>query len=255
MESPPLSQQKAFDNAYRFRESTLAELLSSFSAGKEVPGSGSANAMAAALAACLASSVAIKTYKAPGTKYLNVQQTAATVERRAKRLVERLLELVDEDSAAFAPVIALRRTTGRAVDPILQDRAMRSEVAALKPATEIPIQIARLAVEVGELALTMLDSGFIPARGEAYTALGQAIAAIDGAIFVAQLNVKTVRKRVSRLNDPALEADWMRRMVRDLRELRGGWRALRVREHLARKAADRETFEEPISLSRLAGAR
>jgi formiminotetrahydrofolate cyclodeaminase len=239
--SPP---PKRAENVYRYREATVADLLRSFAAGNEVPGSGSANALAAALAACLAGSVAIKTYNASGTKYVHVQQTAVDVERRANRIVERLLDLVDEDSAAFAPVIAIRRQTGRVDDPILQDAALRSEVAALKPATEIPLQIARLAIEVGELALSMLDSGFTPARGESYTALAQAIAAVDGAIFVAQLNIKTVRQRVARLNDPVLEADWVTRMVRTVREARAEWRTLRVREQMARKTADRETIAD-----------
>lgn len=108
-------------SVFRFRESSVSDLLHSFAAGKEVPGSGSANALAAALGACLTASVAIKTYKASDTKYLHVQQTAVEVERRATRIVERLLKLVDEDSAAFAPVIAIRRETGRIDDPILQD--------------------------------------------------------------------------------------------------------------------------------------
>jgi hypothetical protein len=177
------------------------------------------------------------------------------VERRAKRIAERLLELVDQDSVAFAPVIAIRRNTGRIDDPILQDASLRSEVAALKPATEIPLQIASLANQAGELALTMLDIGFIPARGEAYTALGQAIAAIDGAAFVAQLNVKTVRQRIARLNDPALEADWVTRMIRDIRGARSDWRALRVREHLARTSADREMLNESTPAQRLSARR
>jgi hypothetical protein len=148
------------------------------------------------------------------------------------------------DSAVFAPVIAIRRETGRIDDPIVQDSSLRREVAALKPATDIPLRIAKLAINAAELALTMLDSGFIAARGESYTALAQAIAAIDGAVFVAQLNVRTVRQRVGRLNDPELEADWIRRVLRDLTQIRGRWNELRVREQLARRALDAETFRE-----------
>ena len=99
--------------------------------------------------------------------------------------------------------------------------------------------------------LSMLDSGFAPARGESYTALAQAIAALDGSIFVAQLNIKTVRQRIAKLNDPALEADWMTRMIRDLRQLREEWRELRVREHLARKASDGEILGAPVGGGRL----
>lgn len=238
-ESPADAAQP--ETVYHFRESTVFDLLRSFAAGKEVPGSGSGNALAAALATCLTTSVAIKTHQAQGTRYVQVQQSARDIERRANRLFERLLDLIDADSAAFAPVIAIRRRTGRVDEAIKQDEALRAEVAALKPATEIPLEIARLATEAGELALSMLDSGFVPARGESYTALGQAVAAVDGAVFVAQLNIKTVRRRVAKLNDPELEAAWLTRMVRDIRDIRAGWRELRVREQLARKAADSET--------------
>lgn len=231
----------------RLRDANLYDAVRAFAAGREVPGSGSANALAAAVAACLTVSVAIKTYKHDGTKYVHVRDTAIDVERRATRIAEQLLDLVEEDSAAFAPVIAIRRNTGRLSDPILQDRSLRTEVAALKPATEIPLRIGRLAIDVAHLATTMLDSGFTPARGESYTALSQAIAALDGAIFVAQLNVKTVRGRIAKLNDPELEAEWVTRMVRNCAELRAAWHGLRVREHIARKASDREMFGEPAT--------
>jgi formiminotetrahydrofolate cyclodeaminase len=224
------------------RDLSVSALLREFAAGNEVPGSGSANALAAAVAACLACSVAVKTHKSHGTKYVHVQQTAIGVERRAKRIGEELLNLVDEDSAAFAPVIAIRRQTGRVDDPILQDASLRKEVAALKPATDIPLRIATLAIDVGHLAITMLESGFDPARGESYTALAQAIAAIDGALFVAQLNVRKVRKCVSRLHDPELEADWIQRVLKEVRTIREHWRRLRVRKHLARRAQISETF-------------
>lgn len=173
-------------------------------------------------------------------KYIQVQQTARDVERRATRLHARLLELFEQDSAAFAPVIALRRMTGRIDDPIRQDAAVRAEIAALKPATQIPLEIAELAFEAGQLAMLMLDSGFAAAKGEAYTALVQSISAIRGAVYVAQRNIKTVRNRVAKLADPALEADWLTRMVRDVRAAREHERELRLREHLARKASDDE---------------
>lgn len=246
-QTAPHSDIEGHANSPAFGEWSVSALLREFAAGREVPGSGSANALTSAIAACLTASVAVKTHRAPEIRYVQVQQTAVDVERRARRLAERLLELVDEDSAAFAPVIAIRRRTGRVDDPILQDAALRQEIAALKQATEIPLQIAELTADAAELALTMLDSGFAPARGESYTALAQTIAAIDGAVYVAQLNVRTVRKRIARLNDPELEADWIQRVVRDLKQVRARWRELRVREQLARKAMDAETFAAPAA--------
>lgn len=218
----------------------LIDLLNEFAAGKEVPGSGCANALTAAIAACLTASVAAKTHRSDALSYIHVKQTAVDTERRARKIAERLARLLEDDSAAFAPVVALRRETGKAIDKILQDDARRKEVAALKPATEIPLEIARLAVETGQLALTMLDSGFQPARGESYTALLQSIAAVDGAMFVARLNLLTVKRRIEKLNDPLLEADWIKRISRDLHNLSADMTELQVRQDLARKAIEKQ---------------
>lgn len=223
---------------HRFGADSLASVLEAFAAGKEVPGSGSANALCAALGACLTASVALKTAKSDKLKYLPVKQTSADVERQARKIAAQLQELLDHDSAAFAPVIAIRRETGRESDKYRQDQALRKEVAALKPATEIPLQIATLANRVGELALTMLDSGFEPARGESYTALSQAIAALDGALFVARLNIKTIRQKTAKLNDPLLEGDWVKRALLRVAEIREQAKTLRVRASMADTALD-----------------
>lgn len=242
-------------SASTFRGLTVSALLNEFAAGNEVPGSGSANALAAAIAACLAASVAAKTHRAKGPKYRHVQQTALDVERQALRIGEQLLELFDEDSQVFAPVIAIRRNTGTESDAIRQDDSLRNEVGALKPATEVPLRIAALGLEVGRLALSMLDSGFVAARGESYTALAQAVAAVDGAVFVSQMNIRTVRQRISKLNDPQLEATWIQRILRDVRNIRIAWRELRVREQIARRALHTETFAATAAISRARRAR
>lgn len=218
----------------------LVDLLNEFAAGKEVPGSGCANALTAAIAACLTASVAAKTHRSDALSYIQVRQTAVDTERRARKISDQLAHLLEDDSAAFAPVVALRRETGKAIDKILQDDARRKEVAALKPATEIPLEIARLAVEIGRLATTMLDSGFRPARGESYTALLQSIAALGGAVYVARLNLQTIKQRVEKLNDPLLEADWIERVLRDLDKISADATDLRVREGLARKAIEHQ---------------
>jgi formiminotetrahydrofolate cyclodeaminase len=236
-------QEGGARNDFALRDLKVSALLTEFAAGNPVPGSGSANALAANLAACLAASVAIKTYKAPGATYRHIQQTAIDLERRAHRIGQELLDLLEEDSAAFSPVIAIRRDTGRAGDAVLQDSSLRQEVAALKPATIIPLRIAELAAEVADLALKMLAGGYAAAQGESYTALAQAIAAVDGAMFVAQLNIRTIRRRLQKLNDPELEADWIRLRLRDIEALRTRWRSLRLAEHRARRSLHKETFE------------
>jgi formiminotetrahydrofolate cyclodeaminase len=218
----------------------LVDVLNDFAAGKPVPGSGSANALVAAVAACLAASVAVKTQVSSDLKYINVTQTAADVERRSRFLAAELVKLLEDDSRVFAKVVAIRRDTGRQVDRILQDDAMRREIAATKTATTIPISIANRALEVGRLSVVMLDTGFIPARGESYAALIQSIAAIDGSLFVARLNLRTMRAKASKLNDPLLELPWIESRLRDIGQIRESMMELRVREQLARKESEVE---------------
>lgn len=208
----------------------VSRVLSAFSAGNEVPGSGSANALCAALAASLTASVALKTLQHSGEyRYINVKQTAVDIERQSRSLGRKLEELVARDSEVFAPVIAIRRETGSIADPLRHDQAMRREVAALKPATEIPLQTAAIALEVAELALKMADIGFQGARGEAYTAATQAIASIDGSLYVAELNLKTIRLRVKKLHDWKLERTWLKVAMAKIAAIRQSLDDVRMR--------------------------
>jgi formiminotetrahydrofolate cyclodeaminase len=199
-----------------YADQRLRALIDAFSAGEPVPGSGSANALSAALAAALVTSVARKTSGTEDLRYLSVRSTMNTIARQSDRTRKRLLDLIDLDAKAFAPVIAIRRKTGKLSDPVLQDRSLRAEIASLRPATEIPHEIAERAIDVAEHAVTLYEIGFMPARGESFTALTSAIAAAESSLMVAEVNVRVVRNRVAKLNDPELEADWLERMrVRD----------------------------------------
>lgn len=219
-------------------EQKLCDVLEAFSAGRETPGSGSANALIAALAAALTVSVAKKTRTTDQLKYVSVQGTAGRVEVRAKELQAKLLALVDLDTRIFAPVIAMRRDRNRMVDPVLQDDAARKEIAATKRATESPIEIAQIAAEVAALAAQMLSIGFSAASGESHTALAAALAAVDGALCVARLNTRSIRNRVQRLNDPQLETDWLTSTDRRIRAIRDAARSLRIEEETYRQRAD-----------------
>src|SRR6476619_6077977 len=72
-----------------------SELLDAFGAGSPVPGSGSANALIAALAAELVRSVAIKTTDRP--RYRSVHRTAEEIAARARRMSTELRAAIDED--------------------------------------------------------------------------------------------------------------------------------------------------------------
>jgi len=198
----------------------LDSVLERFSAGKAVPGSGSANALVASIAAALVSSVARKTSSSDKLEYLVFRDTSKTIARQADRERHRLLELLDLDAISFAPVVAIRRETGKLSDPILQDAAMRQEIANLRPATEIPQEMAERSIRVAHLASTMFDVGFSEARGESLTALYAAAAAAECCVAIAEINIKRVRSCAAKLNDPGFEAGWLDRMRIRNQELR-----------------------------------
>jgi len=81
----------------------------------------------------------------------------------------------------------------------------------------------------------MVERGYATARGESYSALVGALAAADGAIYVARVNISDVNKKIESLNDPGYERPWLRRMNRQVKELAERYVAARSREQEIRE--------------------
>jgi formiminotetrahydrofolate cyclodeaminase len=227
--------------------SLVAKVLGPFAAGMPTPGSGSANAFTAALAAALATSVAKKTLESDHLRYRPVAQLAGGIAARSEKLRVELMEFVELDASVFATVIEFRLKAESLGEKYRQDQARRGEIKALKSATEIPLRIVEIAISVGIMAISMLDQGFQPAKGESYSALTGAIAAADGALCVARLNVRTVQQRVATLNNPKLEAFWLKSTIKQIQLLRVAARPLRTREIRFRRESQRFFTDQPKS--------
>lgn len=178
----------------------------------------------------MVTSVAKKTLQSDKIRYRPVAQLASDTAKRSEDLRLELMDFVELDASVFATVIEFRLKAATLIEKYRQDQARRAEIMALKDATEIPLRIAEIAISVGSMAVALLDQGFQPAKGESYSALTGAIAAADGALCVARLNVQTVQQRVSTLNDPKLEAFWLKSTAKHIRVLRVAARPLRTRE-------------------------
>jgi formiminotetrahydrofolate cyclodeaminase len=215
---------------------TLAETLEMFAAGNAVPGSGSANALMGALGAALLASVAAKTLEhAKEPRYRPISTAAQDITRWARGWLRELLELVDEDAKAFAPVVALRRQGTDLLDQYNQDQALRKEIDATKPATEIPLRIAEIAIAIAEKAIVMIESGFEPARGESHSALLASLASADGGVYVAHMNIRSVSRKIEKLNDRRYERPWLRKVTTRATELEARTAAQRERERSLRE--------------------
>ncbi len=135
--------------APRFGSSTLDGFVEQLASSAPVPGGGSASAVAAALAAGLVAMVAGLSVDRP--IYAAFAGTHARAGRAGRSLATRLLELADEDAAAYGAFAAAMKLP-RATDP---EKAARSAAirAAAVTAAAVPfktLEACRDVVSVSE---------------------------------------------------------------------------------------------------------
>ena len=86
----------------KLEEMTLAQFAEQLAAKTPVPGGGGASALMGALGAALGSMVA--NYTVGKRKYAAVEEEVQDILARMEELRKKLLELVEEDAAAFEPL-------------------------------------------------------------------------------------------------------------------------------------------------------
>ena len=145
------------------------------------PGGGSVAALAGALAGSLARMVAGLTVGKK--KYAEVEEEMQAVVVRADELRARLSRLISEDSAAFDAVMAAYRMDKEDAG---RDAAIQ---AAMKGAAEVPLETARLSVEVLEQLKIAASQGNTNAAIDAAVGSQMALAAIEGAGLNVRINL------------------------------------------------------------------
>lgn len=146
------------------------------------PGGGGASAYAGALASALASMVGNLTVGKK--KYADVEERVQSelLELEATRL--RLLELVQADADAFAPLAAaygMARSTDE--EAAVQKAALQ---VALVDACEVPLEIMRQCVQVVESCVFLAKHGSVMAVSDA----GAGAVLAKAALLAASLNVR-----------------------------------------------------------------
>ena len=119
---------------------SLPALLEELAAPREVPGAGSALAVALAMAAAV---VQMAARLSPES-----WADAAGVAAQAESLLDRATKLVDEDAEAYRRALEARAADNRADRPEQRDFALGRVTAA---AAEPPLALARLAADLAEL--------------------------------------------------------------------------------------------------------
>jgi glutamate formiminotransferase/formiminotetrahydrofolate cyclodeaminase len=153
------------------------------------PGGGSVAASAGALAAALTRMVAGLTAGRP--RYAHVEAEMQRAADRASALAAELTELVRRDAAAFEAVSAAYKL------PKATPEAASVRVAAIEramaPATQSPLEIARAAADVAELAATVAERGNRNAVADAAVAALLADAACRAAALTVSVNTPALR--------------------------------------------------------------
>lgn len=156
------------------------------------PGGGGASAYCGALAAALSSMVCNLTL---GKKaYEAAQAEVGAAADQLESLQTRLLELVDEDARAFAPLAAAYGMPKET--PQEQEAKELALQQALIAACEVPLEIMRTCAQVIDLAALLAEKGSRMALSDAGVSVLFAKAALQGASLNVLINCASMKDRV-----------------------------------------------------------
>jgi formiminotetrahydrofolate cyclodeaminase len=176
------------DDPTPFRDLTLDAFVARLASAAPVPGGGSASAVAASLGAALVTMVASLSEGRPRyIMYADVHQRAKTA---GQELSDRLLQLADEDAAAyagFAAAMKLPRETP-------EEQAARTAAiqAAARVASEVPMRCLEACLEVAEAAELLAARCNVNASSDVNVAALLAEAAGRGAAENVLVNLPSV---------------------------------------------------------------
>lgn len=164
---------------------TVTELLDAFASPAPTPGGGSAAALSGAVAASLLAMVAAM----PKTKNGTPEDRAALDEALPKlqALQKRLTSLIDEDAASYDGVVAAYKLP-KSTD---EEKAARKRAvqAAMRHATDIPLETFRAAGALIPLGRVVAEHGNPNAKSDASVAIQMAMTAVSGAFANVEINL------------------------------------------------------------------
>ena len=173
---------------------SVRELVEATSTDAPAPGGGAVSGVAAALAAALAGMAgryAVK--RSPESDVF------PKLVERADAIAARALALGDEDAVAYSRYMEATRLP-REPDPEPRRQAVRR---ALDAASEVPLELARLAVEVAAAGEELATSGNPNLLADAATATFLASAAAAGASLMVSENLHRSRPEDPRIVESA----------------------------------------------------
>ena len=182
----------------------ITEYLEKAAAGTAVPGGGSVAALNASLAAGLTEMVANLTIGKKG--YEAVADEMHEIAGRTAELREKLTAAIDRDADAYSEVMAAFKLP-RASDREKESR--KSEIQkAFKHAALVPMEVAKHAVKVIELAGRAVESGNKNAVTDGVVAAMNARTAALAALYNVKINLVSIE-----------DDEFVKKLTREVNEL------------------------------------
>lgn len=172
-------------------EVTVNKLMEKFGAGNHKPGSGSAAAFQGMISAKLISTViSLTAEEKRRALYANsIFDLLEFQDEIENRIYPRLVELFLLDSVEFDKTIKLREARDSEKDEIIKNQLRRQALEQLKISIAIPLEIAELCVDLGDISGFVFDNGFKAARGDSQVGLSGSVSATAGCMAIIRLNV------------------------------------------------------------------
>ncbi|HDO19205.1 MAG TPA: methenyltetrahydrofolate cyclohydrolase [Thermoplasmatales archaeon] len=166
----------------------IKEFLEELASDSPAPGGGSVAALSGALAAALSSMVCNLTIGKE--KYADVEDEMEDVLERCNNVMKRLIEIIDEDTEAFNMVMeAFKLPKGTDEEKMIRKERIQE---SLKKASLVPLETARLCVEIMELARVVTEKGNKNSITDAAVSAILAKAGLESAILNVKINLKSI---------------------------------------------------------------
>lgn len=190
--SPEQILERRLEAAWQEQAASLpTAFLDALASSSPAPGGGSASAYSGAAAAALVAMVARLTIGRK--KYAAVEERMKTILTQAEALRLDLAAAVERDAAAFNQVMAAFQLPKETTQE--QEKRLAAIEEATIQAILVPLQVARQAVEVMDLAVEVAREGNLNAISDGATGAAQAQAALTGAGYNVRINVVSLKER------------------------------------------------------------
>jgi formiminotetrahydrofolate cyclodeaminase len=175
-------------------EKPTTQLLNDFGAGKASPGSGSAAALLSILSAKMI--ITVCEISLGKDECSNSHKDFTFISGKVKDELEpKLRELFESDARDFETIVSYRIERDKSVDTTHKSHYSRKSLDLLQTATDYTFEVAELSLTLMGYSVTMFEHGWHAIRGDSGVAVSAAMSGVMSAMFIINLNLKTLKRR------------------------------------------------------------